>query len=256
MTKLVRTLIIINGLIIPAIVVVGVSTVIYKNVRKTTPRQEGIIVGEELDNAIEQELELQGLEYDSPARIYNSNSYYMPVSVMTYEEAMAIKTAISSANSFGYSMMKLTNVLFLDSTFNQTRWLLDRKASIRDLYVREPNLYKDDEEINPNYQQLIFEIGFEDSNNDGLINNHDFHDLYVSDLNGKNLTKVTEGIDILDYHFEENYSSIFIRYKIRDTIPDEHKLVQFGKYYIDSQEFKAYENLNNSILDYRSTINR
>jgi DNA primase len=180
------------------------------NKKKHQPK--GIIVGKKFDEAVKQNLALQGLEYDSPSKIYNSNTFYMPVSIMTYKEAMDMKNAIASANNYGYSLMKLSNVLFLDSTYSETRWLLDKKASIKDINIRELNNYNKDEELDTNYRYLLFEIGFEDSNNDGLLNNSDLHDLYISDLNGENLTLVTNKIDVIDYYFQELYSSIFIRY--------------------------------------------
>lgn len=256
MSKFVRILIIINGLIIPALVIAGLFQLISKNQNKKKHQSEGIIIGEKFDEAVEQNLALQGLEYDSPRKIYNSNIFYMPVSIMTYKEAMDMKVAIASSNNYGYSLMKLSNVLFLDSTFSKTHWLLDKKASIKDLSIREPYNYNDDEELDTNYRYLSFEIGFEDSNNDGLLNSLDLHDLYISDLNGENLTQVTEKIDVVNYNFQKSYSSIFIQYTERnDSISEEHKLVKFAKYQIEAQTFIEYKSLNNTIQDYHSKLN-
>lgn len=255
MTKFIRILIIVNGLIIPTIFLAGLLLWGIKTWNNNEDQPGGIIVGEKFDQAAEKNIALQGLEYGSPQKTYNSNALFMPISIMTYKEAMEMHDAISSANSFGYSMMRLSNVLFLDSTFNNTHWLLDEKASIKDLSIRHPSGY--DDEIDTNYCYLSFEIGFEDSNKDGLLNWLDFHDLYISDVNGKNLKKITSEIDVIDYEFRDQYKTVFIKYTERnDSVSEEHKLVKFGKYHMNSEQFVEYNSLNETILEYRTQMNK
>jgi hypothetical protein len=233
-------------------------TLIIQLINKNLNRNEtkGVIVGTKLDEALEENLALQGLEYEAPHKIYNSSSYYMPVSVMTYQEAIDMKKEIASANNYGYSLMSLTNVMFLDSTWTKTHWLLDKKAAIGDIKIRGIYSYDKDEKIDSNYKYLLFEIGFEDSNKDGHLNNEDLHDLYISDLNGENLLKITKNIDLIHYEFNDSYSSVLIQYKERDnSLKEEHKLLKFGEYQIESGEFVEYRNVNTAIKEYHSKIN-
>lgn len=253
MTKFVRILIIINGIIIPCFVLFGLFQMLERRFNKSEDKPTGIIVGDELNQAKKQNLSLQGVEYSSPQEIHNSKGKYLTVSIMTYEEAKVMEMAISSSNNFGYSLMNISNILFLDSTLNKTHWLIDRKASIRDLDIK--GNYGSKKDIDTNYKYLAYEIGFEDSNHDGLINSEDYHDLYISDLNGKNLSKVTENIDLIQYEFQNKQSSIFIRYVERnDSIRLEHKLKKFAVYDIERGEFKTYDQLNKTLEQYQESL--
>lgn len=254
MNKFIKILIIINGLIIPSLIVFNLFK---KYDRDSKHETQGIIVGEKIDEAMAKNVEIQGLHYYSLRSILNSNSQYLPVSVNTYKEAMALEKVISSANNISGSTRKVTNILFMDSTLNETHWLLNKKGLIHEWEIRSESYFEEKKENYTHYKHLLFEIGFEDNNNDGLIDSEDYSDLYISDLNGKNLLQITENMDIVRYEFEDDYNTIFIEYTLRNpAIKKEHKLVKFGQYNIATKEFTSFHNLNKALKEYRESINK
>ncbi|MBT28661.1 MAG: hypothetical protein CMO01_03290 [Thalassobius sp.] len=205
--------------------------------------EEGLIVGEELEHAKSDTLALQGISYDYPEPIYNSSNYYLPISAMTYKEAKDVRKAISSAGDFSMSVLQIFNVVFLDSNYQVIRNLLDKKAFISDINIPWGGREKVDRSI----QNIAYEIAFEDSNNDGKLNNDDNMDLYISDLDGGNLLQVTKNIDVKSYEFINDHKDLIIRYKERNDEREEHKKVKFAFYNIATSSFKPLLELNNHL---------
>ena len=251
MNKFIKTLIIINGLIIPLIIVVLLFLWIdpFPNKKENV---EGIIVGEKLHDAKIDSIALQGLYYDSPRKIYNSKNYYLPISVTTYKEAKNLRKIASSANDLSYSFQHIMNVIFLNGDYEVITTLLDKKASIIDIEVRTQ--YKSDKEVDTTVKNIGYLIGFEDSNNDGKLNSDDYHDLYISDLNGQNLIKATSGIDIISFNFINSNSEILIRYYERSDLKEEHKKIMFGIFNIQESEFKSLSGLNDTIQNLKDRL--
>lgn len=54
-----------------------------------------------------------------------------------------------------------------------------------------PDAYSNNDDLIKNINHISFYIATEDTNNDGEINNKDQHHVYISDLNGENLIKLT-----------------------------------------------------------------
>jgi hypothetical protein len=91
MNKLNQTLVTINGIIIPLFIGFALYNILDKPDNEYGGH-ESIIVGDELEKAKDDSLALQGIMYESPEEIYNSTNFYLPVSVMTYEEAKEFKS--------------------------------------------------------------------------------------------------------------------------------------------------------------------
>src|SRR4028118_573210 len=111
-SKFIRTLIIINGIIIPIFALAVVYKLAEDYFRYTDFSPEGVLVGEKLKGALVKDAALQGLQYEAPFSIYNSTNLYMPLSVMSYEEAKILKeememSAVPSSGdvSFGHNEM-------------------------------------------------------------------------------------------------------------------------------------------------------
>ncbi len=260
--RFIKTLVIINGILLPIFVVYYLYKSITDNWSGSDYQSESIIVGEELEDAKRDSLALQGLTYESPVDVYNSTNYYLPISVMTYEEAKAYKEAVSSAgdispNAYGNNYF---NVIFFDKHYSIIGQLLDMKASITEIFInRGQNGYRYDyqeKEVDKTVKNIAYSIGFEDSNKDGKLNSLDNHDLYISDLDGKNLTQVTKEIDVLDYQFINSNTEIFIRFKDRSKIRDEYKYVKFGLYNIESGTFTELKEIESKLLDIEKKLVR
>ena len=162
---------------------------------------------------------------------------------MTYKEAKDVRKAISSAGDFSMSVLQIFNVVFLDSNYQVIRNLLDKKAFISDINIPWGGREKVDRSI----QNIAYEIAFEDSNNDGKLNNDDNMDLYISDLDGGNLLQVTKNIDVKSYEFINDHKDLIIRYKERNDEREEHKKVKFAFYNIATSSFKPLLELNNHL---------
>lgn len=249
--KLVRFLIILNGTLLP-LVLIFLLFQIGKEIlkKKDYPYQEeGIIVGEELEQAKKDTLALQGLQYDTPIKIYNSKNYYMPLSLMTYEEKKKVIEIASYANDIGTGLLKRVNVIFLDEKYQVINTLLDKKASVLEIkFQREDyETYRYSSKIDETVKYVGYLICFEDTNKDQKINSLDNHDLYISDLEGRNLKKVTNNLSIDSFEFIKSNSQILIRYNKRLNVPDEHKEIEFAIYDIEKGVFLDLSSLNKEL---------
>lgn len=252
MDRLVKILIIVNGIIIP----ICISILLYKTFLNSNdsyyPNSDGLILGEELEKAINDTLALQGLNYEDPISIYNSNNFYLPISVMTYQEAKLLKEIASSAGDIGHYGQSNVNVIFLDKDYKVIGMLLDRKASINSIQVGIENRYSNDPDTT--VKNLVYEIGFKDTNGDKKLDHQDDSDLYISDLNGKNLQQVTNNINVLYYTFFKSNSSILIRYTERDNLRPEHRSIKFGVYTVNQKSFKKLEDIDRTLLEIEKII--
>jgi hypothetical protein len=247
MNKFVKILIIINGLILPALLLFALFQISNDFFRAEQNTHEGIIVGEELNEAVSENVALQGLDYDNPLTILNSENHYLPISVLTYKQAKALKRAASSAGDIGFNLRHITNVIFLDSDYNVIHTLLSKKASIADISIRQKGYRNEDSDKNHKY--AIYKIGFKDTNQDGKLNNQDFHDLFISDLNGTNLTQISTDTDIVEYEFTKDYSRINIQYRERTEELVEHRRVRFAYFDIEAMTWNDCSQLNQELLE-------
>ncbi|WP_075341492.1 hypothetical protein [Tenacibaculum agarivorans] len=244
--KYIKFLIILNGTLLPILLFFALFNIVkdaFRN-KENSYYNGGVIVGQELETAKQDSVALQGLKYYSPNELYNSENKYLPISLLTYEEEKAIYKAASVANDIGDGLLKYVNVIFLDEKYQVIGSLLDRKASILSIEPQNKSNGYDNKELDTTVNLIAYLIAFEDSNKDGKLNSGDEHDLFISDLSGKKLTKVTEGIDVERFNFINSNSKIFIKYTDRNKIRDEHKKQKFAIYDIKNRKF-----LNLSSLD-------
>jgi hypothetical protein len=261
MTRFIKTLIIINGLIIPAAVCFLLYKLISESLRDNDYQPESIIVGEDLGKAKKDSLALQGIAYETPMNVYNSTNYYLPISVKSYEEAKDLKTTegvayLKLGRTSGYNYASYSNyfnILFLDKDYKVIGQLGEKKASITEIFSNVPT-YGNQEEIDKSVKNMAYVIGFDDSNKDGKLNSFDFHDLYISDLDGRSLIRVTSGKEIIDFNFMNSNTEIFIRYKDRNEIKEEYKHIKFGLYTIATGTFKELNEIEQKLLEIESKL--
>lgn len=254
MNKLNRILLTINGLIIP----IFIAVIIYYSFLKsenTFEETESIIIGEKLEKAKSDSMALQGIIYETPEVIYNSTNFYLPISVMTYEEAKDLSAAASSAGDMNIaSLFNYYNVIFLDKNYKVIGQLLDKKGSISDIHINRGQQHNEDDLIDKTVKNIGYLIGFIDTNGDGNLNNDDDHDLYISNLDGKNLTQVTTKKEIIDYKFINQNSEIFIRFKDRNNTRDEYKRTKFGVYNISKGLLNELTDIENKLTEIESEL--
>ncbi len=251
--KFIRILIVINGLIFLFLM----SSVLYKEFisplfKSSESVNQGIIVGEGLEEATDNSLQLQSIEYDKPYTIRNSNNLYLPISIRTYEKPKKIlnngpKVAIESLYSGGRGYLQTINIVFIDENLNVINTLLDKKGLISDIEIKP--MSENLENIDTAYHHLCYLISYEDTNQDGKLNSDDNHDLYISDLDGSNLTQISHNVDIASYELDTKKAIIDIRYKERTDEREEYKKIKFAKYDLNTSTWMDYEELNNHLLE-------
>jgi hypothetical protein len=240
---------------------------------------ESLIIGAELAKAREKGLVIQHLQYDKPEQVSNTDYFILPVYAKSYKQpipsdiggddviselALSIpdEEASYSSKYANYSYYSDTrsavNIMFLDQDYSVLRTLLNTKAFIKSFRIPYSRHYygvNDGQKELP-VNNITYTIAFVDSNKDGKLNEEDFADLYISDLDGKAFKQVTSGIDILDYHFMKNNAELLIEYKRRENKPEEQKKKLFATYTIDSGEFKSLDSLHEHLQQLNADLSK
>lgn len=263
MNKFVKTLIIINGIIIPIVLLTVFSLLIMEGIKNRPSSKNDINDGINIENKKVSEsgdtVALQGIDYSTPNPIDNSTNYYIAIEAKTYEQPEII---YSSNSEFGIPPFRSSqntsklNYIFLDKNFNCLGKLVNKKASIMGypisgLYNVELNTTGD-----TTVHYLAYLISFSDSNNDGLLNELDHHDLYLSDINGSNLTKVTSNFEIYDYSFVNNNKELFIIYKENTGKREEYKHNRFAVYNIRNKQLRLLTDIDENIKEVVNILNK
>lgn len=255
MSRFIKILIIINGLIIPAFCCVLLYKLLADYITSGSSPEESVIVGESLEQAKKDSVALQGISYGDPIPVYNSTNFYLPVSVKTYEEPKRVsKLAYGNSMKFDddYSDQHI-NVLFLDKDYKPIGKLLGKKASISEIRIGY-NQYGRDEEVDKTVKNIAYLIAFEDSNKDGRLNSDDDHDLYISDLEGLGLTRVTAKQEVVSYDFVKSNSAILVKFKEKGSDRDEHKNTRFALYDIAAKTLTPLADVHKSLEEIESIL--
>jgi hypothetical protein len=158
-----------------------------------------------------------------------------------------VKEVASSAADMAFHFFNCINMIFLDKDYKVIRRLLNKKGFISDYEI--PSNYFRDNEPDTTIKNIAYLIGFEDSNKDGVLNVLDHKDLYISDLSGGNLTKVTQNVDLVSYHFQNNHSEIFITYKDRSSEREEYKREKYAIYTIATGKLRLLEEIEKELAE-------
>lgn len=256
MSKFIKVLIIINGTIIPVLII---SFGIYLIAAYFKPN-DYVPEVVKTDNIIVQDgdtLVAQGLRYTAPMEIYNSTNFYISVKPKTFknpgkiesrDESRSLKLRYEGASSSEYDL----NILFLDNKYRVTGRLLDKKAAIK---VIDIPVGRNSTEIDTTVNNIAYQIAFNDDNEDGQIDDSDNFDLYISDLNGKELTRITNGIDVLSFAFINHHSELFITYRDRSDMADEYKVERFAVYTIDSKQYRKLTDIDKALNGIQKILN-
>jgi hypothetical protein len=254
MTKFVKTLIIINGLIVPIVLVVFLSILIKEFIRNSP--QPYVPDAINTVNTITKDgdtLLTQGLRYDDPESVYNSKNFIIKVMPRTYDKPKKVISNSSDYKSNNILMMNesraisgyYVNILFLDSNYNVIARLVDKRASIESITI--PTGYSR-ETVDTTVKNIGYLIAFEDSNNDKRIDWNDNYDLYISGLDGKNLYKVTNQVDVKGFNFINHHNDIFISFTDRSDIRDEYKITRFAIFNIKTRQLQELTSVDKALF--------
>jgi hypothetical protein len=251
MTKFIKSLIIINGLIIPS----GILVLVVVFAISLLPGSHGDPDSVAVENVITNKgdtIITQGIKYNDPKPILNSKNFYIKIMAKTYDNPLKIGSGTSFERGSYYQDNPCLNVLFLDKEFNVFGRLLDRKAYISFMII--PSDYNE-EKIDTTIKNIGYIIAFNDSNNDKKLNENDYSDLYISDLKGKGFLQITKGIDVQEFSFINHHEDIFISYTDRNDIQDDYKKRRFAIYNIRLNKFAKLSSIDNALNEIQQILN-
>ncbi|WP_282054219.1 hypothetical protein [Maribacter luteus] len=118
-----------------------------------------------------------------PIKVPFSNYFYSPFTVNMEFEVQIDKSYTMYDNDMVVD--NTINILFFDNECNFIGKLLPKNGYISWMFVGPTK-----EGLGP--KKVLYSLSEMDTNNDGFINENDRPNLYMSELNGKNLTRITE----------------------------------------------------------------
>jgi hypothetical protein len=236
------------------LLVVGIMGIIYNFNSDEEESAPQVVVGDRLEKAKSEGKILQGLIHQKPDPIFNTNLLLLPVSVRTYQNPKETNDYITVLKNSSYDQEteNLVNVTFIDNNYEVQSVLLEKKAFIQSFRYPRSDRYNNytSDTLQRNISYLI---AFEDTNKDDAIDGDDHSDLYISDLDGKNLIKVTEHVDVIDYYFTSS-NEIIIKYSERSNQTEEHRNQYFKKYLVNKKELKELSSLNSTLDELEKVI--
>ena len=119
-----------------------------------------------------------------------------------------------------------SNILFLDKDSVEIGKLLPNNGSIKYMTVGPDN-----EELEP--KKIVYLLAKNESNTYGKINNLEKHFLYISDIDGKNLTKITER-EFISYQWVNQGKAIQVNFYYKKYMNDSIH----GLFDIETNEFR------------------
>jgi hypothetical protein len=260
MTKFIKTLLIINGIIIPIVIIILLISFISDKVRYSQMYNSNPV---KVENTITKDgdtLITQGLRYDSPENIYNSTNLIIKIKPKSYKNPKILDSrspSFEGGNAVAFRIAEpseyFVNILFLDPRYHIIGHLLDKKASIENITIPTGD---DSEKTDTTVKYIGYLIAFNDSNNDKVIDWNDKYDLFISDLNGKNLSQVTHDIDIKEFRFINRHKEIFIAFTDRQDLPDEHKITRFSVYDIKTNQLRNLTDIDKALNEVQKILNK
>ncbi|MDW7695657.1 hypothetical protein R9C00_26280 [Flammeovirgaceae bacterium SG7u.111] len=258
--KFIRILVVANGLIFLIVGSIALFRLFPEFIRdlsrNSLDEPAGVIVGEDLNEAKKNNLALQGIEYESPERVFNSTNFYLRVSVKSYDEAKKIDTGEmlllevpptqqvppGGYPFYGYETHDM-NIVFLDENHELITYLLNKKG-----VVTKMNMPVNYFESKPDttIKNITYKIVFEDSNKDGKLDYEDDQNLYISNLSGQDLTQITKGIEIESHHFQNDHKEIFVEYYEQGD-DSEYRRKKFLIYNIATKTSRKLESLEKAL---------
>jgi hypothetical protein len=250
MTKFMKTLIIINGILIPLIIIISVvSIVINLHQSSNNGTNEGVFT----DNVIQKDtglIQLQGVDYSIPEKIAGTNIYCLKIAIKTFDKPKNLGIKIGSIvpslkSSAEYN--QFVNIVFLDKNYNVIQTLLNRKASIIDVEAPDISTVDGVDKIDKSVQNLAYLIVFMDTNKDGVLDDKDNSDLYISDIKGQGLTCILKNKDIQSLNFIDSNSKLLISYKEKTNSSKEYIYDKFAIYDFKVKDLRMLNGISTEI---------
>lgn len=175
---------------------------------------EGNVVAENLTQTqIDSVLNKFKFQYESPIVLDSSDHILIPISTQFLKR----KRSYSKDGYYSGDFPRYWNILFYNRVNEKTHLLTEKKFRISDINVGRS---EHDEDKNVLSDKILYRITDQDYNNDGKLNQLDPDNLFVSNLDGKNLQRISNPNEDLVYYEVLKGSKEIIYETIRDTKRD------------------------------------
>ena len=211
--------------IIGMVIVVFLSIAAIDSIKRKInqkPRKEhkkGLVVGSELEKAKSDSLALQDIRVSLPQRTFNSDYRFIRLEckdLIKPRHGIAHSSSVNLIEPKYYGIKNLVNVLFYNSDYSDVHLLLDEKANI--VIMESPGM----EDTLQNY--ILYGIVSEDTNGDSRLNRNDKMHLFLSDLSGHDLHRITDDHKyLINYSISACNSNIFL---LTQNIPADENMSQ------------------------------
>lgn len=223
--KFIRVLIIINGILIPCFILLIIGNIIKEEYSKRGRFNSQSDFSERSKPKYE-------IKRSSIIKVPNSENYM----VAEYKRPIDDFVKTEEKIYFPYEVPDDTfNIIFLDKNYNQKRKLLEKDGDIASMFIS--NAYTNNKELISKIHHLSFYIATEDTNSDGKINVNDQHYVYLSNLDGSNLVKVTDRI-VKQYEWINDNNELLLTF-----VNDKNDDLEQGIYNIENKTLTDTESL-------------
>ena len=223
-SKFIRILLIINGILIPIFIIFVLGSFLIEKFETNSEFESSL-----------NDSEIRETEYEvkqsSLIGIPNSENYI----VAEYKKPVDKYVTIMEEINLPYDVPDNTfNIIILDKNFNQKKKLLNKNGSIKSMFIS--NAYSHNKNLVKKTTHLSFYIATDDTNNDGEINKRDQHYVYLSDLNGENLIKVSDR-KVKQYEWVNENKELLLNFETENSEP------KYGLYNIENKTLTETKNI-------------
>jgi hypothetical protein len=197
------------------------------------------------------------LSYESPIAIYNTDYYLMGVGFTQYfresDKGASIDSYFSSDDKKYHNCV---NIIFLDKHYKPARTLLNSNAFIESFdFPTQYDSYDYDQKPDSTIKNITYLIAFKDTDDDGDLTGSDETDLYLSDLDGRNLTQVTKNRNVLKHQFINRGKQIFMEFSNREESDNSDRTL-FAVYHIAEKKLEELTDIQGSLNEIEKIISR
>lgn len=151
-------------------------------------------------------------QYEKPIILDSTSQILIPIST----ELLERKTSYSKDGYYSDDFPRYWNVLFYNRSTGKTNLLTNQKFRISEIYAKNSNdEYREKENILNG--KILYEISDIDYNKDGKLNSHDPEFLFISELDGNGLQRISPKNEDL-VHYEVILKSREIIFETRRDI--------------------------------------
>ena len=190
-----RIWLLIGILILLSLLIIGM--ILFVNIIVSHGHNTGVLVGEAAKPKGPDSLVTQDLSFDNPQQIGKTNLLCIGVRIKELESSTpASSMRVSKYSLPSWGLYNLVNIVFTKSDGSESYLLLNRKGFIKSANIPTP--------IDSTQYYNLYDIAFFDTDHDGRINGNDSSQLYISDLDGKQISQITPSGSILRWYEKVN----------------------------------------------------